>query len=186
MIDACGWFVDARPVISPNANERPPGAAPSLIVIHNISLPPRAFGGRAVEQFFRNRLHPDEHPYFQSIATLRVSSHLWIRRCGELVQFVSVHRRAWHAGQSSFEGQEGCNDFSVGIELEGCDDLPYSDAQYRTLIGCCRRLLDEFPMMAPCRITGHSDIAPGRKTDPGPAFDWGRLRAALSEPSPLA
>ncbi len=181
MIDACGWFAEARPVISPNANERPPGCAVSLLVIHNISLPPGCFGGDHVEQFFRNRLDPGLHPYFRTIASLKVSAHLFIRRDGELVQFVSLDRRAWHAGRSAFQGREECNDYAVGIELEGSDDLTYSDAQYRTLIECCRQLLRHYPGLSPGRIVGHSDIAPGRKTDPGPAFDWLRLRAALDD-----
>lgn len=180
MIDTCGWFTGARPVVSPNANRRPDGAQVSLLVIHNISLPPGEFGGGEVERFFCNRLDPGGHPYFREIAAMKVSAHLYIRRCGELVQFVSVDRRAWHAGRSSFAGRENCNDFSVGIELEGCDDRPYSDAQYQTLFECCRSLMARFPRIAVDRIVGHSDIAPGRKTDPGPAFDWRRLQAGLA------
>lgn len=179
MIDACGWLVGARPVISPNANSRPVGTEVSLLVIHNISLPPGVFSGDQVERFFCNRLNVGEHPYFHEVAGLKVSAHLYIRRCGERVQFVSVDRRAWHAGRSSYDGIANCNDFSVGIELEGCDDIPYSDAQYRGLIMSCRALMARFPRIAPDRIVGHSDIAPQRKTDPGPSFDWQRLRREL-------
>ena len=178
-IDVCGWFADARPVVSPNANERPPGTAVDLLVIHNISLPPEQYGGHEVEQFFCNRLDPHGHPYFQTIAGLKVSAHLFIRRCGELVQFVSVDRRAWHAGRSRFGARDNCNDFAVGIELEGSDHCSYTDVQYRRLVGCCRALMARFPGIGPDRIVGHADIAPARKTDPGPAFDWPRLRAAL-------
>lgn len=179
LIDACGWFGDARPVVSPNANERPRGMAVDLLVIHNISLPPGQYGGDEVERFFCNRLDRHRHPYFQTIAGLKVSAHLFIRRCGELVQFVSVDRRAWHAGRSRFGTRDNCNDFAVGIELEGTDDSLYSDAQYDRLVACCRALMARFPGIGPDRIVGHADIAPGRKTDPGPAFDWSRLRTPL-------
>lgn len=180
MIDAAGWFVQARPVVSPNANERPPGEAVDLLVIHNISLPPGQYGGDEVEQFFCNRLDSRRHPYFRTIAGLKVSAHLFVRRCGTLVQFVSVDRRAWHAGRSRFDGRENCNDFSVGIELEGCDEQPYSEAQYRALVTCCTLLMKRFPGITEDRIVGHVDIAPTRKTDPGPAFDWSQLRAGLA------
>lgn len=179
IIDACGWFTRARPVVSPNANERPSGAGMDLLVIHNISLPPDQYGGDEVEHFFCNRLDPRRHAYFQTIAHLKVSAHLFIRRCGELVQFVSVDRRAWHAGRSRFGSREHCNDFSVGIELEGSDTTPYTDSQYAVLAECCSALMNRFPAITEDRIVGHADIAPDRKTDPGPAFDWPRLHTAL-------
>lgn len=181
MVDVCGWFTRARPVVSPNANERPPGVSVDLLVIHNISLPPGQYGGDEVERFFCNRLDPRQHPYFQAIANLKVSAHLYIRRDGELVQFVSVDRRAWHAGRSQFGSREHCNDFSVGIELEGSDTISYTDPQYHTLEACCFALMARFPAITVDRIVGHVDIAPTRKTDPGPAFDWPRLRATLAQ-----
>ncbi|HZF14422.1 MAG TPA: 1,6-anhydro-N-acetylmuramyl-L-alanine amidase AmpD [Steroidobacteraceae bacterium] len=184
---ARAWHVDrvrgrlpaARQVPSPNCDARPGGAKPSLIVIHGISLPPGKFGGPWIERLFTNRLPADRHPFFRGIATLRVSSHLVIRRGGRILQFVPFHRRAWHAGISSYEGRGRCNDFSIGIELEGTDRRAYTDAQYRVLTRVLRTLLASYPGLAAGRIVGHSDIAPGRKTDPGPAFDWKRLRAAL-------
>ncbi|MEO4049239.1 1,6-anhydro-N-acetylmuramyl-L-alanine amidase AmpD [Pseudomonas sp. CAU 1711] len=175
---ASGWCDGARHCPSPNFNERPQGEV-SLLVLHNISLPPGQFGTGKVQQFFQNRLPVDEHPYFADIAQLRVSAHFLIERDGAVTQFVSCNARAWHAGVSSFEGRENCNDFSLGIELEGTDDLPFSDAQYRALAELSEELLRAYPQMSAARICGHSDIAPGRKTDPGPCFDWARLRAAL-------
>ena len=145
-----------------------------LLVIHNISLPPRQFGGPYIDDFFAGELDPDEHPFFEEISGVRVSSHLLIRRTGEVVQYVPLHKRAWHAGVSSFEGREKCNDFSIGIELEGADDIPFEEAQYEALAKITRLLLKAYPSMNQERITGHSDIAPGRKTDPGPAFNWKR------------
>lgn len=174
-----GWMLGARHSPSPNQDSRPAGTSIDLLVIHNISLPPEEFGGPWVEALFQNRLPPDEHPYFEEICQLRVSAHLLIRRTGELVQFVPFGQRAWHAGQSCFEGREACNDFSIGIELEGTDTQPFSDAQYQTLAETTRALLEHYPQLTSERITGHSDIAPGRKTDPGPHFDWQRYRASL-------
>jgi AmpD protein len=174
-----GWLAPVRRVLSPNHDERPVGADISLMVIHGISLPPGRFGGDAVERLFCNRLSPDAHPYFREIAALRVSAHLFIRRNGSVIQFVPLFRRAWHAGVSSFEGRERCNDFSIGIELEGTDEVPYTGRQYRRLAATARCLMRQFPLMTASRIVGHSDIAPGRKTDPGPAFDWRRFRDSL-------
>jgi N-acetyl-anhydromuramoyl-L-alanine amidase len=161
-----------RVVDSPNQDERPPGTQISLVVLHSISLPPGEYGGDAIERLFTNRLDPAVHPYFREIAPLRVSSHYLIRRDGELVQFVSVTRRAWHAGLSCWRGRSRCNDFSVGIELEGTDDSPFEPRQYVTLVPLLRELgLRD--------IAAHSDIAPGRKTDPGAYFDWQRVLRAL-------
>lgn len=168
---------------SPNHNERPPASELDLIVIHGISLPPGEFGGEAIDALFCNRLNPDEHPYFREIEGLEVSSHVLIRRNGDTVQYVPFHKRAWHAGQSCYEGREQCNDFSIGIELEGTDDVPYETAQYESLCRVIRCLTEHFPQITPQRITGHSDIAPGRKTDPGPSFDWARLNEMLTRPS---
>ncbi|TDR80562.1 1,6-anhydro-N-acetylmuramyl-L-alanine amidase AmpD [Paludibacterium purpuratum] len=175
-LNAEGWVEPARHIVSPNCNDRPEGVAIELLVIHNISLPPRQYGGPGVEQLFTNVLDANAHPYYAGIAHLKVSAHFFIRRDGQLIQFVPVARRAWHAGVSSWQEREGCNDFSVGIELEGCDDEPFTDAQYTRLIALTRLLFDRLPLRA---IAGHSDIAPGRKTDPGPYFDWTRYRAAL-------
>lgn len=176
-----GWLTSARRCPSPNYNDRPPGEAISLLVVHNISLPPGQFGTGCVEDFFCNQLDINRDPYFEQIRDLRVSAHLFITREGELVQFVPLDRRAWHAGASEFDGRTECNDFSIGIELEGCDDLPYTEHQYRRLAEVARLLLSRYPALTPERITGHSDIAPGRKTDPGPAFDWHYFRSQLSE-----
>lgn len=178
-IDSDGWLKQAHHIPSPNCDERPPEGEISLLVIHGISLPPNEFGGPHVEQLFCNTLNPDEHSYFAEIEHLRVSSHLFIRRDGELIQFVPLNQRAWHAGQSCFDGVERCNDFSIGIELEGADDIPYTDAQYAVLSEVTRALLAHFPALTTERIAGHCDIAPGRKTDPGPAFDWERYRAQM-------
>lgn len=177
-----GWIQQARRVPSPNFGPRPAGVAPDLLVIHNISLPPGEYGGACIEQLFTNCLDWDAHPYFREIRGLEVSSHLLIRRGGELVQFVSLLDRAWHAGRSCFRGRENCNDYSIGIELEGTDEAPYTDAQYRELAAVSRALLAAFPGLDTDRIAGHSDIAPGRKTDPGPAFDWPRYLGALETP----
>lgn len=175
---ATGWFQGIRHCPSPNFNARPRGEI-SLLVIHNISLPPGCFGTGKVQQFFRNCLPADEHPYFASIAALRVSAHFFIERDGMITQFVSCLDRAWHAGQSCFEGRENCNDFSLGIELEGTDELSYSDAQYASLTTLTRLLQQTYPALDVRHICGHADIAPQRKTDPGPAFDWARYRTAL-------
>ena len=177
-----GWCDSARRCPSPNCNARPDGEV-SLLVIHNISLPPGQFGTGEVENLFLNRLDPQAHPYFAGIAHLQVSAHFLIARDGALTQFVSCNERAWHAGVSCFAGREQCNDFSLGIELEGTDELPYSDAQYATLQALTRALLCAYPGLDVERICGHSDIAPQRKTDPGPAFDWARYRADLAEVS---
>lgn len=168
-----GWLACARRIPSPNFDERPDGEVPSLVVVHAISLPPDQFGGPGVEQLFTNTLDPDEHPYYATICHLRVSAHFFIRRDGELIQFVSADARAWHAGVSSWDGRERCNDFSIGIELEGCDSLPFTPEQYRRLAGLLEILQANYPIRA---VVGHADIAPGRKTDPGPCFDWACLQ----------
>jgi AmpD protein len=173
---ADGWLPGARMVGSPNCDERPVGEAVRLLVIHAISLPPGEFGGDAVERLFTNRLDADAHPYYRDIHSLRVSSHFFIRRDGSVLQFVPTSRRAWHAGVSSWRGRERCNDFSLGIELEGCDDRPFAPIQYVRLARLIRILRRAFVIDD---IVGHSDIAPGRKTDPGPCFDWQRLRQLL-------
>lgn len=164
---------------SPNHNERPAGEI-SLLVIHNISLPPGQFGGPGVRQLFTNCLDPDEHPYYREIQGLEVSAHLLIDRQGTVTQFVPFDRRAWHAGRSCFDGRENCNDFSIGIELEGADEIAYTDAQYLMLARVTRALMEAYPAITPERICGHSHIAPGRKTDPGPAFDWDRFQRLLA------
>jgi len=169
----------ARQEPSPNWDERPPGVEPDLIVVHGISLPPGEFGGPWIDQLFTNVLPPDGHPYFAEVAGLRVSSHLLIRRNGEIVQYVPFQRRAWHAGASSWAGRERCNDYSIGIELEGADHSPYESAQYAMLARVIAVLCRHYPHLTPERVVGHSDIAPGRKTDPGPAFDWPRLRSLV-------
>lgn len=169
---------------SPNQDERPPGAEPELIVIHGISLPPGRFGGRYVDDFFTNCLDPSAHPYFEEIHGLSVSAHLLIRRDGGIVQFVPFQRRAWHAGASSWRGRVACNDYSIGIELEGTDDRPYTAHQYDVLGGVLRALLDTYPRLDARTIAGHCDVAPGRKTDPGPAFDWLRLYDSLAQTEP--
>ncbi len=173
-LDRRGWLLPAAGIThrpSPNADERPAGVAVSLLVLHNISLPPGQFGGPAIEQLFTNRLPPHDHPAFADLHPLRVSAHFLIRRDGHLCQFVSTWRRAWHAGVSRFGARERCNDFAIGIELEGTDFLPYTDAQYTRLAALTGRLRQCHPLRA---VTGHEHIAPGRKTDPGPAFDWSR------------
>lgn len=174
-----GRLLAARQVPSPNCDDRPAGVVPDLIVVHVISLPPGEYGGPWIDRLFTNTLPADHHPYFAEIAERKVSSHLLIRRDGERVQYVPFHRRAWHAGVSQYCGRERCNDFSIGIELEGTDDSPYEPAQYRALSEVIAQLCDAYPSLSRERIAGHSDIAPGRKTDPGVAFDWPRLRAML-------
>ena len=173
-----GWCAGVRHCPSAHCNERPQGEI-SLLVLHNISLPPGQFGTGKVQEFFTSGLNASEHAYFAGIADMRVSAHFFIERDGQISQFVSCLQRAWHAGVSSFAGRENCNDFSLGIELEGTDDLPYSEAQYDALVPLVQQLLAAYPALSVERICGHSDIAPGRKTDPGPAFDWPRLRTAL-------
>jgi AmpD protein len=170
-IDA-GYATTARQIRSPNRDARPSGIPIDLVVVHGISLPPGQFGGGAIVRLFTNRLDPQAHPYFASIAAMRVSAHFLIRRDGELVQFVSCNDRAWHAGASSWKGRERCNDFSIGVELEGADDIPYAPAQYTMLTRLIRALRRAYPI---ADVVGHGDIAPMRKTDPGPAFDWARL-----------
>jgi len=167
-----GLLDDVRQVYSPNCDERHCDEQINLLVIHNISLPPAEYGGPWIDALFTNTLDAMAHPYFQDIAERRVSAHVLIRRDGELVQYVPFHWRAWHAGVSCFDGRECCNDFSIGIELEGCDEQPYENLQYERLIILTRSLMNVYPDITPGRITGHSDIASGRKTDPGPAFDW--------------
>ena len=171
-LDAQGWVAGIRHTPSPNCDERPTDCDISLLVIHNISLPPGQFGGGAIEDLFLNRLDPNAHPYYAGIEALRVSAHFLIRRDGELVQFVSCLQRAWHAGESSFAGRTRCNDFSVGIELEGSDVVAFAAAQYRTLARLTTGLRARLPLRA---VRGHEHIAPGRKTDPGPHFDWTRF-----------
>lgn len=173
-------LLDARQVHSPNFDERPDGCEISLIVIHGISLPPGCYGGPEIDYFFTNTLEPAAHPYFAEIAHLRVSSHLLIRRDGEVVQYVPFLKRAWHAGASSYEGCSACNDFSIGIELEGQDEESYTPAQYERLAEVIHGLTEVFPGLSARRLAGHCDIAPERKTDPGPAFDWSLLRRRLA------
>jgi N-acetyl-anhydromuramoyl-L-alanine amidase len=176
-----GWLKGVRWVPSPNHDARPEGVLPELVVVHAISLPQCEFGGPWIDDLFSNRLDPEAHPYFREIAHLEVSAHLLIRRDGQLVQYVPFHSRAWHAGASCWQGRECCNDFSIGIELEGCDELPFEVVQYARLADVIRALRRAYPSIAPDAIAGHSDIAPGRKTDPGPHFRWAELRAALGE-----
>jgi N-acetyl-anhydromuramoyl-L-alanine amidase len=176
---ASGRLCEARFVASPNFDPRPPGMAPEILVIHAISLPPGQFGGDAIERLFCNALDFSSHPYYREIDGLEVSSHLLIRRDGELVQFVPFGERAWHAGVSCCEGRERVNDFSIGIELEGSDDRPFEPVQYAMLVAATRALLRAYPTLDVQRIYGHADIAPGRKTDPGPYFDWPRYRASI-------
>ncbi len=164
---------------SPNCDERPASTVIDLLVIHGISLPPGEFGGEFIEALFTNQLDPSIHPYFQSIEQLRVSAHVLIRRNGTLTQFVPFSKRAWHAGESNFAGRSRCNDFSIGIELEGTDEVPYEATQYLQLAKLVKVVQQLYPAVTEDRIVGHSDIAPGRKTDPGPAFDWHYLRSLL-------
>jgi AmpD protein len=159
---------------------RPKGVAPELIVVHGISLPAGEFGGPWIDRLFAGDLPPDAHPSFSETAALRVSAHAVIRRNGTITQYVPFGMRAWHAGHSQYQGRSGCNDFSIGIELEGTDETPYTDAQYESLAALVRALLSAYPTLSAERIAGHSDIAPGRKTDPGPAFDWARCRRLLA------
>lgn len=175
-----GWLAGARRVPSPNCDARPAGERISLLVIHGISLPPGEFGGPWIDALFTNGLDPSAHPYFAEVAPLRVSAHLLIRRNGQLTQYVPFDRRAWHAGVSTFDGRERCNDFSIGVELEGTDTRPYTQRQYRRLARVIAQIRRRHPDITASRIVGHSDIAPGRKTDPGPSFDWPRLRALLA------
>ncbi|MCV6625078.1 MAG: 1,6-anhydro-N-acetylmuramyl-L-alanine amidase AmpD [Cellvibrionaceae bacterium] len=186
-----GWLDGARACPSPNYNQRPAAEPISLLVIHNISLPPGQFGGPYIEDFFCNRLDCGQHPYFASIAGLEVSAHFLIDRAGRLCQFVPLEGRAWHAGQSSYGGRPNCNDYSIGIELEGDDQQAYSQAQYQALAKLSAELIGRYPQLASAatgaearlpgfNICGHSDIAPGRKTDPGASFDWGLYQTYLA------
>jgi len=174
-IDEMGWLQKVEVIQSPNYDARPDNTKIKLIVIHGISLPPMEFGGGYIQQFFCNQLDVDAHEYFPGICEMRVSAHCLIERDGKLVQFVSFLERAWHAGESRWRGEPNCNDFSIGIELEGTDDLDYTDAQYRQLNKLVASLLARYPDIATDAVCGHSDIAAGRKTDPGPAFVWQRL-----------
>jgi AmpD protein len=178
--DGDGWLTSARACPSPNFGPRPPDTVVDLIVIHSISLPPGQYGGTEVEQLFTNRLDWDAHPYFQQIRGLAVSSHFFIRRGGELVQFVAVNARAWHAGESCWRGRSNCNEHSVGIELEGLEGDPFEPAQYETLTSLCAALARRLPI---AHIAGHEHIAPGRKRDPGPGFDWAALQQSLGWPA---
>ena len=177
MVDAAGRVDAARYLASPNCDERPPGEAVTLLVIHNISLPPGEFGGDGVVRLFTNELDHTAHPYYRTLAGVRVSAHFLIRRSGELLQFVPCAKRAWHAGESAWCGRSRCNDFSIGIELEGADDVPYAEQQYRVLAQLTRALQSAYPI---ANIAGHCDIAPARKTDPGPSFDWPRFRSSIA------
>jgi AmpD protein len=177
---ASGWLQGVNRVESPNFNQRPPGVVADLIVVHGISLPPGEFGGPWIDRLFCNTLRPDIHPYFAKVAGNPVSAHLLIRRGGEVTQYVPFHQRAWHAGNSNYAGRTGCNDFSIGIELEGTDTVPYEDAQYAMLAKVIGVLCAAYPELTPERIVGHSDIAPGRKTDPGISFDWPRARTLIA------
>ena len=171
-----GLVEGVRYVASPNCDARPAGARIELIVVHNISLPPREFGGPGIIDLFLNRLPPEAHPYYAAIAELRVSAHFLIRRDGELLQFVPCAQRAWHAGVSTWRGRNRCNDFSVGIELEGADDIPYEDPQYTQLRALLDALTERYAVQ---EVVGHADVAPGRKTDPGPAFNWRKIKNSI-------
>jgi AmpD protein len=177
LFDSQGRLLRARQIPSPNCDTRPTGAMVTLLVVHNISLPPHEFGGEGVIELFQNRLDPAAHPYYATIRGLRVSSHFYIRRGGELIQFVPCDLRAWHAGVSCWRGRERCNEFSVGVELEGSDFVPFRDQQYEQLARLTRELRTRYPLED---IVGHSDIAPVRKTDPGPFFDWARFRLLVA------
>jgi AmpD protein len=174
-----GLMRGVRQITSPNRDSRPAGVETDLIVVHGISLPPGEFGGPWIDRLFTNTLPAELHPYFAEIGTLRVSSHLVVQRDGAVTQYVSFPERAWHAGKSEFEGREACNDFSIGVELEGTDTLPYEAAQYDALAEVVAALCAAYPGLSPARVVGHSDVAPGRKTDPGPAFDWPRARGLI-------
>lgn len=184
-IDAAGVAAPARQLASPNRDARPPGTDVTLLVVHGISLPPGEFGGDGILDFFTNRLDPRAHPFYATIAGLAVSAHFLIRRNGSLIQFVACGDRAWHAGASAWKGRERCNDYSIGVELEGADTVPYAAPQYAMLARLAKALRRRYPI---ADIVGHSDIAPGRKTDPGPSFDWARLHrlASPARPRPRA
>jgi len=175
-----GLLESARLIPSPNFDARPAGTPADLIIVHGISLPPGEFGGPWIDRLFTNLLPADAHPYFAEIAGLKVSSHLCIRRDGSVTQYVKFNERAWHAGQSSWEGRPACNDFSIGIELEGADAVPYDPRQYRALAEVVAALCRAYPELSPQRLVGHSEVSPGRKTDPGPAFDWAQARRLIA------
>jgi AmpD protein len=174
-----GYLTQVRQVASPNFDARPGSIAPDLIVVHGISMPPDEFGGPWIDALFTNTLPVDAHPHFKEVVALRVSSHLLIRRDGEIVQYVSFNERAWHAGASNYCGRERCNDFSIGVELEGADTIAYEPIQYRVLANTIDALCSAYSSLSRERVVGHSDIAPGRKTDPGESFDWPRLKALM-------
>jgi AmpD protein len=176
------WLNNILQTTSQNFDERPDPEDISLLVIHCISLPPGEFGNHYIDQLFCNQLDPDQHPYFKEIYQLKVSAHLLIKRDGSCVQYVPFDKRAWHAGQSAYEGRGRCNDFSIGIELEGTEFIDYTDWQYVQLADVIRALLETYPKLSTQRIIGHSDIAPGRKSDPGASFDWPRLWGLLKRP----
>lgn len=175
-----GLMRGARQIASPNCDPRPAGVEADLIVVHGISLPPGEFGGPWIDRLFTNSLPADVHPYFAEVDSLRVSAHLAVRRDGAVTQYVRFTERAWHAGRSAYLGRQECNDFSVGVELEGTDTLPYEPAQYHALATVVAALCAAYPRLSPARLVGHSDIAPGRKTDPGPAFDWPHARRLIA------
>lgn len=175
-----GLMSGVRHIASPNFDSRPPGVEADLIVIHGISLPPGEFGGPWIDRLFTNSLPADEHPYFAEIGSLRVSSHVVVARDGTVTQYVGFTQRAWHAGKSIYQGREACNDFSIGVELEGTDTQPYEPVQYGALAQIVAALCAAYPRLSPERLVGHSDIAPGRKTDPGPAFEWPRARGLIA------
>lgn len=177
---ATGLLMQARQVPSPNMDERPAGVQPDLIIVHGISLPPGEYGGPWIDQLFTNALPPNQHPYFKQIEGLKVSTHVLIRRDGEPVQYVPFNKRAWHAGVSNYQGRERCNDFSIGIELEGVDDSAYEAVQYVVLARLIVKLCECYSSLSTRHVVGHSDVAPGRKSDPGDAFDWARLRSMIS------
>jgi AmpD protein len=175
-----GLMRGVRQIASPNYDSRPAGIEADLIVVHGISLPPGEFGGPWIDRLFTNCLPADMHPYFAEVGSLRVSSHVVVARDGAVTQYVAFPERAWHAGKSIYQGREACNDFSVGVELEGSDTLPYEPAQYAALAEVVAALCAAYPQLSPDRLVGHSEIAPGRKTDPGPAFDWPRARRLIA------
>jgi AmpD protein len=175
-----GLMRGVRQIASPNYDSRPAGVAADLIVVHGISLPPGEFGGPWIDRLFTNSLPAETHPYFAEVVSLRVSSHVVVARDGAVTQYVAFTERAWHAGKSIYQGRESCNDFSVGVELEGTDTLPYEPAQYGALAQVVAALCAAYPRLCPDRLVGHSDIAPGRKTDPGPAFDWAHARRLIA------
>ena len=175
-----GWLADVRRRPSPNHDARPPGTEIDLVVVHGISLPPGEFGSGAVSRLFCNELDASEHPLYAGLAQVRVSAHALIDRRGGVTQYVSLLDRAWHAGESCHDGRPACNDFSIGIELEGTDTTPYEPVQYGALCRVVRAAMDRWPAIRPDRIVGHSDVSPGRKSDPGPAFDWTAFRRRLA------